>query len=305
MKTIACFDVGGTFIKYGVVNEEGDILFKSKFPSPKENCKVNIPKLISEKTKELQKEYDICCIGICTAGQVDSEKGEIVFATENLPGYTGAKIYEDLKRLTGLESYVENDVNAVGLGEMWKGAGKGKDTFVCMALGTGIGGAIIIDGKLYKGVYGGAGEVGHAITNEGGEPCNCGSKGCYERYASTSALIRQYAKRANIHEDSINGEELMNRVRNGEKLAVEVYNEFLKHVVAGLVTITHILDPGLIAIGGGISAQGKPFFDEINELFKKEAMPSYAERTKIVPAELKNDAGLIGACYAAIQNCCK
>lgn len=300
MKNAACFDIGGTFIKYGIVDEEGNILFKSKFETPKRNCKVNIPSVISEYVKELSKGFQINCIGISTAGQVDSDKGEIVFASDNLPEYTGAKLSKDVKELTGYKCTIENDVNAAALGELWKGSLEGSNTFLFLALGTGIGGAIIIDGKLYKGVHGGAGEAGHMVLNENGEDCNCGGKGCYERYASTSALVRIYSKMANVPSESVNGEIIMDKVEKGDGIAVKAYNEFTNHIASGLLGLSYLLDPGFIVIGGGIS-ENKKFIEDINNKFKQKAMVSYAENTKIIQSTLKNDAGLIGAAYVAFN----
>lgn len=300
MRNIACFDIGGTYIKYGVVSCIGDIIFKSKFKTPDKDCKNNVPAEIINKIKELRGQYDIGSVGISTAGQVNTEKGEVVFASENLPGYSGAKLSETINRKTGLECYVENDVNAAALGEMWKGAGQNLDTFVCIALGTGIGGAIVINRKLYKGLGEGAGEFGHMIINEAGEGCGCGAAGCYERYGSTSALVRNYAKSVKVDPKTVSGEDIMEAVKRGETAAAAVYNDFLNSIVTGLVNVTHILDPGTIVIGGGISAQGKPFFDEINRRFSERVMQSYGRYTKIIPAQLENDAGLLGACYTAI-----
>lgn len=307
MRNVACFDVGGTFIKYAVINDAGEILLKDKFATPISNCKETIPAAISKKVMKLKDRFEIYRAGISTAGQVDSAKGEIIFATDNLPGYTGAKLSRDIEKETGLKTFIENDVNAAALGEMWKGAAKNRDTFVCITLGTGIGGAIVIGGKLFKGAAGSAGEIGHTIINENGEDCTCGCSGCYERYASTAALIRKYTYElkkecpGEVNIEDIDGERIMERVNSGEKLAVRVYDEFLDHIVTGIVNVTHLLDPGLIVIGGGISAQGKPFFDEINSRFRKRAMKSYSSHTEIVQAALANDAGILGACYTALN----
>lgn len=300
MNNNVCFDIGGTFIKYGVVSNEGKIIFKDKLKTPRVNCINEIPNILIEKISEFKKLYSVGACGISTAGQVDNEKGEIIFASDCIPDYTGTKLSKIITERTGLKCFVENDVNSAALGEMWMGAARGHDTFVCLTLGTGIGGAIVIDGKLYRGVKGSAGELGHMIINEEGKDCNCGNKGCYETYASTSSLVRKYEREANIHSDEINGEIVMNLVKNGNNIACRVYNEFLDHVVTGIVGITHILDPGLIVIGGGISEQGKPFFEEINLRLKKRIMHSYADHTIVVPAELKNDAGMIGACYLTL-----
>ncbi|WP_353097329.1 ROK family protein [Tissierella praeacuta] len=301
MKNIACFDIGGTFIKYGVLDMEGNIIFKHKFPSPVEECKKQIPLEISKRIKELLNKYDIFAVGISTAGKVDCDNGEVIFASENLPDYTGAKLSRDIKMLTGLDCFIENDVNAAALGEYWKGAGKDIDNFVCVTLGTGIGAAIIINGKLYKGIKDGSGELGHMIINEDGEDCNCGWKGCYERYASTAALVRSYETIANLPSGTVTGKDIIDKVRCKDQLATEVYNKFLNHVVTGIINITHILDPGLIVIGGGISESGNLFFQEVNNIFMKLVMPSYGEYTRIVQAKLGNDAGLVGACYTVLS----
>lgn len=304
MKNIACFDVGGTYIKYAVINSNGDILLKDKYASPLENCKETIPESISSRINEFQMQHKLDSVGISTAGQVDSVKGEIIFATDNLPGYTGARLSQKIFMETGLNTFVENDVNAAALGEMWKGSAVGRKTFVLITLGTGIGGAIVIDGKLYKGIGGSAGEIGHIVINEGGEQCNCGLIGCYERYASTSALVRQYiskAKKEGIDAGDIDGGKIIKRVWSGEALACRVYDEFLDHLVTGLVNITHLLDPGLIIIGGGISAQGEVFYSELNSRLKRRVMKSYSEHTQITQAKLLNDAGIYGACYIALK----
>jgi glucokinase len=294
-----CFDIGGTFIKYGVVDINGKILYKNKVSTPKNNCKVSIPNIICCEAKEIRKKYNIVSIGISTAGQVDSNAGEIIFAADNIPEYTGTNFKGIVKEELGIKCYVENDVNAAALGELWLGSGQGENTFLCITLGTGIGGAIIINRTLYKGAGGNAGELGHMIINENGEKCACSLNGCYERYASTSALVRAYAKAVDI--ESINGQKIINKVIAGDKIAIRVYDEFIDHIVNGLVGITHIIDPGLIIIGGGISEAGEMFFDEINRRFKKKVIASYSKYTKIVKAALGNDAGLIGACYITLQ----
>jgi glucokinase len=297
-----CFDIGGTFIKYGVVDIEGKILYKNKILTPKDNCKINIPNIICCQTKELKNKYTIDNIGISTAGQVDSSSGEIIFAADNIPGYTGTNFKAIVNDKLGMKCYVENDVNSAALGELWLGSGKGENSFLCITLGTGIGGAIIINKTLYKGAGGNAGELGHMIINENGEKCACSLNGCYERYASTSALVRAYAKAKEIDVEGINGQEVISKVISGDKIAIRVYDEFIDHVVSGLVGITHIIDPGLIIIGGGISEAGEMFLSEINKRFKKKVIASYSKYTRIVKAALGNDAGLIGACYITLHS---
>ena len=303
MKRIICFDIGGTTIKYAVVNEYGEILFQDRFPTPKGRCSENIPSKISEIISKLRENFKINGIGISSAGIIDSEKGVIVRA-DNLQGFSGTPICEIVKKSTGLTTIIENDVNAAAIGEMWLGAARGRKDFICITLGTGIGGAIVVNGNLVKGVGGGAGEIGHIMLNENGENCVCGGTGCFERYASTAALIRMYEKRAKqigIAIDEIDGEKIMNRVEDGEELASEVFDNFISHLANGIITITHLLDPGLIIIGGGISAQNEKFFKKLNDKFAAGVIKDYVKHTKIVQAQLKNDAGIYGACYAALM----
>ncbi len=304
INNIACFDIGGTFIKYGIINENGQILYKDKFSTPEVNCKDNIPAELVKKINVLKEKYVISSVGISTAGQVDHKKGEVIFAV-NFSDYSGAKLSETIYEHTKLKCFVENDVNAAALGEMWMGAAKGKDTFLCITIGTGIGGAIVIDSKVYRGIGGNAGEVGHMTINKFGEKCSCGLNGCYDKYASTSALVRNYMDSLNNSGKTIkninliDGKEVISRANNGDNLAVEAYEDFLNDLTIGLVNLTHIFDPGLIVLGGGISGQGKPFIDEINKRFKLKVMKAYRSYTKIILAELQNDAGLLGACYLA------
>lgn len=301
MKNVACFDIGGTFIKYGIVNENGNILYKNKFETPKFNCRHTIPMILSQKVDELSEIFPLECIGISTAGQVDSKKGEITFASENIPDYTGTKLSEEMHRLTGLVCNAENDVNCAALGELWKGAIDNNSSFFFLTLGTGIGGAIIIDRKLWRGTRGSAGEAGHMVINEYGNACTCGGIGCFESYASVSALIKNYCIATNMSFNTVDGEKVMKLVNTHDEVAISIYNKFIDHIVTGIINITYLLDPGLIIIGGGISEQGGLIMD-INKRFKKRAMPSYTGHTKIISSSLKNDAGLIGACYVGLSN---
>lgn len=300
MQKIACFDVGGTFIKYATIDEAGNILYKSKKATPRSNCRVKIPELIAELVEEMSKDYSLNAIGICTAGNVDPNNGEIIFASDNIPEYTGAKLSEYLIKRTGLPCKVENDVNAAAIGESWIGAGRNVSSFICITLGTGIGGAIINDNKLINGSFNGAGEIGHMVISEDGIPCGCGGRGCYEQYASANALVAAYEAEAGIDKGTADGRIVFEKIRTKDEAALKVYEGFIKHVVTGLINITHLLDPGLIVIGGGISESGDDFFEALNKDLKKRLIPAYQNHTSIVKASLGNDAGLIGACKIAL-----
>ena len=296
---IICFDVGGTFIKTSVINEKGDMLYKDKFPTPKVNCRNLIPENIVNKIKEVSTYFKVDAAGISTAGLVDSHKGKIIYASNNLPDYTGAEFATVLRDRLNINCFVENDVNAAALGELWMGGAEGLESFVFISLGTGIGGAIVSGGSVIKGVKGGAGEFGHMVIKENGIPCNCGGQGCFERYASTSALLRSYTNESNT--DGITGEELIRLVRNGDKVACRVYNRYLEDLALGIANVVHILDPGNVIIGGGISAQGSSFLEDIDYAFRKKVMSYYGGHTKLYLAKLANDAGMYGVAYTALK----
>lgn len=296
---IVCFDIGGTFIKSSVINEKGHMLYKDKFPTPKANCRTLIPINIINKIKEVSNYFKVDAAGISTAGLVDSQKGRIIYASENLPDYTGAEFSSILREELNIFCCVENDVNSAALGELWKGGAEGLESFVFISLGTGIGGAIVNDGNLLRGVKGGAGEIGHMVIKENGIPCNCGGQGCFERYASTSALLRAYKDETEAQD--ITGEELIMLVRAGDPAANKVYNKYLEDLALGISNIVHILDPGNVIIGGGISAQGYSFLEDIDRAFRKKVMKSYGEYTKLHLAKLANDAGMYGVAYTALK----
>jgi glucokinase len=293
--SICCFDIGGTSIKYGVVNTEGVILKQGNFPTPRENCKKTVPQKLIEYSNELKKEHEIESIGISTAGYVDNVNGIVTFNL-NLPDYSGCRIAELVKKGTGIKTHVENDANAAALGEMWLGAGKKYKSFACITIGTGIGGAIILNRKLYVGSHGFAGEMGDIRVASIGK--GLGVQAAIDNCASTRGLLENYRK---ITGNKINGIELMELVKNDGPDALKAYNEFLDNLITGIINVVDILDTEAVVIGGGISAQGDFFFNKLNKVFKNNVLPVY-KIVNIVKAELENDAGLLGACYIAKNN---
>ncbi|NEZ47462.1 ROK family protein [Clostridium niameyense] len=299
-------DIGGTEIKYGLVNEDGFInsfYSKSTFASKGasyllENIKSIIEELIVESKKNNRK---IKAIGISTAGQVNSDTGEIIFATEAIPGWTGVKLKSIIEEEFNYPCTVENDVNCAALGEMWQGAAKREKNFLCLTLGTGIGGAIIIDGKVFTGNSYSAGEFGHITLYPNGEQCNCGQRGCFERYASTSALVNRAKKILikdnynNIDIDNINGKFIFEKAQNGEKIYLDIIDKWTYDIALGLKTLVHIFNPSLILIGGGVSAQKEFLTDRISNHLSKMIMPSFNKNLKIKTAECGNKAGILGA----------
>ncbi|MGL6173202.1 MAG: ROK family protein, partial [Cellulosilyticaceae bacterium] len=252
---IVGIDIGGTSIKSGIW--EAGLLGELK-ERPTE-AHLGGPKVV-EKVIEILKTYEgFERIGISTAGQVDSKQGMIRYANENIPGYTGMRIKEILEEYFGVPVVVENDVNAAAIGEAHFGAGIAFSDFLCLTYGTGIGGAIVIDGKVYTGANFSAGEFGSMIIHTEDRIPGKYYSGCYEQYASTTALVK---KAKQYDEQLINGRKIFERIEEPE--IKQIIEKWLEEVVNGLTTLIHIFNPPCIILGGGILAQ--PYImEKLNE----------------------------------------
>ena len=290
MKILA-FDIGGTEIKYAFCDENFNLTESKSIPTDAHEGGKHIIERIVEIIKGCE---GVDRIGISTAGQVDSIKGEIIFATDSIPGYTGTKIKEIIETETGIPTAVENDVNSAAIGEAFFGAAKGCPDFICLTYGTGIGGAIFIDGKLYTGSSFSAGEFGHFITHADGKKCTCGGCGCYETYASTKALT-QNVKEA-LGKD-MNGREIFDNLE--DPVIRNIVDNWIDEIVAGLKGLIYIFNPPLVVAGGGVMSR-EYITDEINKRLQNELMPSF-RKTKFVKALMGNDANKLGAAYLASQ----
>ena len=286
---ILTFDIGGTEIKYGFFDENFNLVEKNSVPT---NAHEGGKRIIERIVEIIKNCGGADRIGISTAGQVDSVKGEIIFATETLPGYTGMKIKEIIEAETGIPTAVENDVNSAAIGEAFFGAAKGCPNFICLTYGTGIGGAIFLDGKLFTGATFSAGEVGHMITHANGRECTCGGKGCYETYASARALVNTVNEKLGTQ---MNGREIFANFENPEIRAL--IDEWIDEIVIGLKSLIYIFNPPIVVVGGGIMNE-KYITDEINKRLADELMGSF-NKVKIVKALMGNDANKLGAAYLA------
>ncbi len=286
---ILTFDIGGTEIKYSLCDEKFNLIEKHSIPT---NA-FEGGKRIIERVVEIIKTFDgIDRIGISTAGQVNSIKGEIIFATDSIPGYTGVRIKEIIERETGIPTAVENDVNSAAIGEAIFGAAKGYSDFICLTYGTGIGGAVFLNGKLFTGNSFSAGEFGHIVTHAGGTQCTCRGKGCYEAYASARALVN---KVSDVIGKDMNGKEIFDNFSNPE--IKRLIDEWIDEIVIGLKSLVYIFNPSLIVVGGGIMNEAY-ITDEINIRLQKELMNSFRE-VRVVKALMGNDANKLGAAYLA------
>lgn len=288
MKILA-FDIGGTEIKYSVCDENFNLTDKHSIPT---NAYEGGNRIV-ERVIEIIKTYKgIDRIGISTAGQVNSITGEIIFATDSIPGYTGVKIKEVIEAETGIPTAVENDVNSAALGEAVFGAAKGYSDFICLTYGTGIGGAVFLNGKLFTGSSFSAGEFGHIITHANGLHCTCGGRGCYETYASTKALVNKVS--ASVGKE-MNGKEIFDSFADKEIRGL--IDEWIDEIVIGLKTLIYIFNPSMIVVGGGIMNE-KYITDEINLRLQNQLMNSF-RNVKVENALMGNDANKLGAAYLA------
>ena len=286
---VLAFDIGGTEIKYALCDENFNLSQSNSIPT---NAHEGGRRII-ERVVEIIKTFDnIDRIGVSTAGQVNSITGEIIFATDSIPGYTGVKIKNIIETETGIPTAVENDVNSAAIGEAVFGAAKGYSDFICLTYGTGIGGAIFLNGKLFTGASFSAGEFGHFVTHAGGKDCTCGGNGCYEAYASTSALVRSVAESTG---NKMNGREIFATIDNLQvKACVDAW---IDEIVVGLKGLVYIFNPLLIVAGGGVMNQDY-ITDEINKRLQDELMQSF-RKVKVVKALMGNDANKLGAAYLA------
>lgn len=287
MNTLA-LDMGGTNIKAGLVDEGYRIHAFREVPS---RADLGGKIFLSSALALCKMYHDYGRIGISVTGQ--TRGGVILFANENVPRFTGTDVKGIFEAECHVPVAVENDVNAAAIGEMELGAGRGWKDVLCLTYGTGVGGALILDGKLCRGRQGGAGEVGHIITHAGGLPCACGLSGCYERYASVGALVKRAGE---IMPDCGNGKDVLEAARENPQMR-RILSDWTDEVCYGLTSLVHTLQPEVVILGGGImEAQG--LAETIAERMRSRVMKSYGQ-TRFVKAQLGNRAGLLGAALYA------
>lgn len=304
-------DLGGTNIKVGVVNDDFKIVGKSNIktdlPRPAEEIADSIAKGVELACKEAGIDVkDINSIGIGTPGVADRNTGVVLYSC-NL-GFNNTDLGGLLKHRLGTDIYVENDANVAAYGEVLGGAAKGYKDVVVITLGTGVGGGIIIGGKIYTGFNFCGAELGHVVIEYNGRQCNCGRKGCWEAYSSATALVKMTKEKMEVAKDSEMWKMCDGNIENatartafdarraGDKAGYEVVDQYVDYLVCGLVNMINIFQPEVITIGGGISNERDYLINLINEKVEREQYTrDGSKKTKIMIAKLRNDAGIIGA----------
>lgn len=285
MRNFITFDIGGTLIKYGVITEKGTFLEKNETPTEAHLGGKEVLQKVMKIGDQILDSYEISGVCISTAGQVDSKKGEILYASELIPEYTGMPIKKELERHFNKPVEVENDVNSVGLAEAWIGKGKNTKSMFCLTVGTGIGGSYVIDNKLHTGHSFSGGEIGY-IPMDGKE---------FQELASTKTLIENVAKIKEIPVDELNGKMIFDAARNGDEVCLKEIDKLVYYLSKGIATIAYIMNPEMIVIGGGITYQKDFLYPLIMKQLEIDLIPAILEKTKIEIAGNLNDAGMIGA----------
>ncbi len=294
MKIIA-FDVGGTAIKFGMVDENFKVLFSEEFPTNEfEDTDNMVMYAMEAKLREYEGQYD--AIGISTAGQVDFENGMIHDGVGNIPNYNHSDLRGTFERIFNVPVAVDNDVNCAAIGEAHFGAAKGAKDFLCLTYGTGVGGCIYINGDVYRGSKFAGGEFGHMATHKDGRPCTCGRIGCYEAYAACRVFTKSVSDRMG---KKMNGREIFMEENLKNPVIIEEMDNWEDEIALGLRNLCYIFNPSLIVLGGGIMSEDL-LLGHIRHKVNAQLEPNY-KHVKIEKAQLGNKAGMLGAAWLASE----
>ena len=307
--TIAA-DLGGTHLRAAVVSGSGKIIQRIKEKTPQSDNADDIVQSIISSAKDLienNNQREIKSLSVVVPGTVHVETGTVVKAP-NLPCLDRFRLVAALEGELKLPVVIENDANDAAVGEMWQGAEQGMKTIVCVTLGTGVGGGLILNEQLWRGIDGSAGELGHTGVDTFGPPCGCGSRGCLEVFASATAIVRMtrelYARYPHSPLNDVKdltAEKVYVCGEDGDELAIEVFRRVGFYLGVGLASVINVINPEIIVIGGGVANGWNLFIQHLREQIQTRAFPEPAGRVKITKAACGDDAGLLGATYLALQ----
>lgn len=306
-------DLGGTNIVAAVVNDNYELVASAKcktaMPRPSEEIVADMARIARQATKKAGLTLaDIAHVGVGSPGVCNAETGEVERA-ENL-GFHGVPLCRMLSELLDDKTvYLENDANAAAVGEYLAGAGKGAKSCICITLGTGVGGGVVEDGKVLRGCNFAGAELGHSVIVVDGEPCTCGRKGCWEAYASATALVRQTKAAMEAHPESamwqiagdldkVSGRTAFDAMRAGDAVGKQVVDTYIHYVAQGLTNMVNTFQPEVLCVGGGICNEGDTLTVPLEEEIVRERFSRHSKKqTKLYTAQLGNNAGVIGAAF--------
>jgi glucokinase len=315
VKAAIGIDLGGTNIKIGIVSNDGKLISKNSIKTEAEkgpeqiieNIKSGIKTILKGKTSKIKG------IGIGCPGVINVKKGTVE-NPPNLPGWKKIKLGAIIEKEFNISTSIENDANAAAIGELIFGAGKKYTSFVMVTLGTGVGGGIVFNKKIFRGEYGAAGEIGHISIDVNGPKCNCGSYGCIEAYIGNQYLKDRVRSELTNYTNSKIWELINNDLANVSPRiiqdAAELNDSYAKSVIQNMgvqlgtafASISNVLDISTFIIGGGVAGFGKPLFDMIHKTTVERVLTPIRPRVKVIPAKLKNDAGIKGASSLVFYN---
>ncbi len=309
-RTVIGVDLGGTNLRTSLLNSQGEVLDRHKEPTrASEGWAKVVARLIEEiknrREKAVRKGFAVAAVGVGAPGVILVDKG-IVVKSPNFPDWNNLPLKQLLEEALDIPVFIENDANAAALGEQWRGAGRDIRSMILLTLGTGVGGGIILDNKIWHGADGMAGEIGHMTLFPDGRACSCGNKGCLEMYASARGIVLGYqeafkAAGSQPPAKPVTSEEIYEAARKGNATAVRVMKDMGRMLGIGLASLINIFNPERIVIGGGVKDGWPLFIDAAREEIMQRAFEVPAKRTQIVPSLLGDDAGMIGAAAVALQ----
>lgn len=303
-------DIGGTAIKIGLINHTGSLIAKDEIETRHDNnCKFVLSDAAEKITYMLDEngiqKSDIKGIGIGIPGPVAGGK---VMSSVNLHWSSEVDVSKIMENIVGIKTVTLNDANAAGLGEAWMGSGRGKKSIVLATIGTGVGGAVIVDGDVIVGFNGAGGEFGHiTVEHNSNRVCNCGRRGCLENYSSATGIVRtaqelleKSGKSSSLNIENVTARTVFDAAKNGDKIALEAVDVFGRYLGMALANIAVTVDPEIIILAGGVVKAGKIVSDVVEKYYKKNAFKT-VKNTKIILAKLENDAGIYGAARSALN----
>lgn len=302
-EAVIAADLGGTLIKMAAVRNDGEMLRRIERPTPRTETDDAIVETLAAMYNELSEASGRRRTGMAVAAAsiIDPENG-IMTHSPNIPALNDSHLPRKLSDMIGAPVVIENDATAAAIGESWVGAAKGFANSICLTLGTGVGGGIIIDGKVLRGPDGTAGEIGHSVIEHNGHPCGCGQLGCFEQYTSATAVVRMANEGLAEFPDSMLREipaftstEVYEAAVAGDALAARVFERMSGYLGDGLVALVNVFNPDIVVLAGGLSKAWPMFGTCVREHIDKKAFRRPAERVKIKPATLGSDAGILGA----------
>lgn len=312
-KTVyAGIDIGGTNIKFGLVDSNGEVVHRQQRPTMADKGPKVLMHLVTNIAEELllhaaEEDHHVRWLGVGTPGAVDARTGTVIGPCPNIEGWQGTEIGSVLQERLNMPVHVDNDANVVALAESRFGAAVGSKSMVCVTIGTGIGGGIVMDGRLWRGASNSAAELGHLSICCDGEVCGCGQTGCIEAYCSSGAILKRARSKLEktptpVFDALLNGDlskltikKLFTGLRKHDSVARETLDETAAYLGIGLAGVVNLLNPETVVIGGGVADGGGGFVEAVAREIKERAFPSAVQDLRVVRATLGNDAGFIGA----------